>query len=383
MPLFLKRVMKRASWAAIVVVAAVTALQIGGCYYMQAVNGQLEVLRKREPIAELLQDSTLPETTRQRLATVLDARRFAVETLLLPENDSYRSYTDLERDYVVWNVFAAPEFSLEPKTWCFPVVGCVAYRGYFSQASAERQARKLSKRGYDVYVGGVPAYSTLGRFDDPVLNTMLRWSDVDLVSTLFHELAHQRLFIKGDTGFNESFATAVAEFGLERWLTAKGRDAELDRYRARDELRRRLMTSADAAKIELNALYAQDIDDDLKRARKQRLIDALVAQAAEEAKRLGFEGPGWLRPPLNNARLASLALYRGQLDAFRRILADCGGDIACFYTEVERLGNLPPADRRQALDSLGRSASAERLGPSTAAVADHPGAFRGLFPAGD
>ena len=375
MPLFLKRTVKRALGAAIVVVGVVTALQMGGCYYMQAVNGQLEVLRKREPIAELLEDPTLPEVTRQRLATVLDARRFAVETLLLPENDSYRTYTDLERDYVVWNVFAAPEFSLEPKTWCFPVVGCVAYRGYFSQASAERQAQKLSRRGYDVYVGGVPAYSTLGRFDDPVLNTMLRWSDLDLVSTLFHELAHQRLFIKGDTGFNESFATAVAEFGLERWLTAKGRGAELDGYRARDELRRQLMTSADATKTELEALYALDIDDGLKRARKQRLIDALVARAAEDAKRLGFQGSGWLRPPLNNARLASLALYRGQLGAFRRILADCGGDLACFYAEAERLGNLPPADRRQQLDRLGQSMAADGLERSAASA----GRLQGLI----
>lgn len=360
MRLFLKRMAKRATWAVLTAVGAIAALQMGGCYYMQAVNGQMEVLRKREPIAELLQDPGLPDATRQQLATVLDARRFAVETLLLPENDSYRTYTDLERDYVVWNVIAAPEFSLEPKTWCFPVVGCVAYRGYFSQASAERQAGKLREQGYDVFVGGVPAYSTLGKFDDPVLNTMLRWSDVDLVSTLFHELAHQRLFVKGDTGFNESFATAVAEIGLERWLSARGRAAELDGYRARGALRALLLETAEAAKLDLTALYAQNIEDGVKRARKQQLLDALVARAAEDAERLGFDGPGWLRPPLNNARLASMTLYRGKLGAFRRILADCDGNIGCFYAEAERLADLPAAERQLRLDDLLRSTLARR-----------------------
>ena len=165
---------KRSLIALLALSALIAALQLGGCYYMQAVNGQLELLRKREPITEVLADDALPEDVRQKLDLVLEARQFSVDELQLPDNGSYRSYADLNRDFVVWNVFAAPEFSLTPKTWCFPVVGCVAYRGYFAEASARGLADQLAGEGYDVHVGGVPAYSTLGRFDDPVLNTMLR-----------------------------------------------------------------------------------------------------------------------------------------------------------------------------------------------------------------
>ena len=349
MPSPSKSIVRRGMAALLIVTAILAALQTGGCYYMQAVNGQLEVLRKREPIVEVLEDSTLPEATRERLAMVLEARRFAVDELKLPDNDSYRSYADLERDYVVWNVFAAPEFSLEPKTWCFPVVGCVAYRGYFSEQAANKHADRLSEQGFDVFVGGVPAYSTLGRFDDPVLNTMMRWSDADLVSTLFHELAHQKLFVKGDTGFNESFATAVAEVGLERWLDAQGQGEALAGYRARDTLRQALMATAEAAKDELRMLYAETMDIEQKRAKKQALLDALSARAEDEASRLGFSHAGWLRPPLNNARLASTSLYRGNLTAFRRLLANCDGDIACFYREANRLSKLPADERRREL----------------------------------
>lgn len=344
-----KRAAKRGVWAIVISAGVLASSQLVGCYYMQAVNGQLEVMRKREPIADVIEDPTVSDTTRQRLGMVLEARRFAVEELLLPDNDSYRTYADLERDFVVWNVFAAPEFSLEPKTWCFPIVGCVAYRGYFSEEAAQRHARGLGEQGYDVFVGGVPAYSTLGKFDDPLLNTMMRWSDADLVATLFHELAHQRLFVKGDTGFNESFATAVAEVGLERWLKARGQDAELARYRARDNLRQTMMRTADAAKADLKELYAQDIDEDAMRDRKQQILDTLLARAAEKASQLGFENAGWLRPPLNNARLASVALYRGNLDAFHRLLQRCDGDIGCFYEESERLAGLSIEERQRQL----------------------------------
>jgi predicted aminopeptidase len=343
--------------ALLIATVILAALQTGGCYYMQAVNGQLEVLRKREPIVDVLEDAAMPEATRERLAMVLEARQFAVDELKLPDNDSYRSYADLHRDYVVWNVFAAPEFSLEPKTWCFLVVGCVAYRGYFSEQAANKHADRLHEQGFDVFVSGVPAYSTLGRFDDPVLNTMMRWSDADLVSTLFHELAHQKLFIKGDTGFNESFATAVAEVGLERWLGAQGQGEVLSKFEARDTLRQALMAVAESAKDELRALYAETMDDAAKREKKRALLDGLSERAAAEAAQLGFSNAGWLRPPLNNARLASTSLYRGNLPAFRRLMVDCDEDITCFYREAARLAELPADDRQRELERAGLSSA--------------------------
>ena len=360
---FSTRVRRRLTLGIAALIVAVVGMQAGGCYYMQAVNGQLEVLRKREPIVRLLEDPELPDRTRERFTMILEARQFATDRLQLPDNDSYRTYTDLERDYVVWNIFAAPEFALEPKTWCFPVVGCVAYRGYFSEASAEKHAAALDNDGYDVFVGGVPAYSTLGRFDDPVLNTMMRWSDADLVATLFHELAHQRLYVKGDTAFNESFATAVAEIGLELWLGSRGSLDELSDYARRDELRVALMAATNAAKTQLKELYASGRDVAVMRARKAELLQELIDEGQRIAAAHGFANGGWLRPPLNNARLASTALYRGDLPAFRAIYAGCDRALECFYAEVDRLGGLDPEPRRAALDALGN-------GKQTAAAQD-------------
>ena len=362
---FTRSALRRPVLVLLLIAALSVLLQTGGCYYMQAVNGQLEVLRKREPIVDVLDDTDVPAETRERLSMVLDARRFAVDELLLPDNDSYRTYADLERDFVVWNVFAAPEFSLEPKTWCFPVVGCVAYRGYFSEAAAEKQAARLSDQGFDVHVGGVPAYSTLGRFDDPVLNTMMRWSDEDLVATLFHELAHQKLFVKGDTGFNESFATAVAEVGLERWLNERGQGELLMRLRRRDDLRRALMEIAVSARQELSRLYASTADDVEKRRLKQATLDALSTRANLKATELGFSHAGWLRPPLNNARLASTSLYRGNLPAFRQLFADCDAEIECFYAEADRLSKLSLEDRHRQLEQLAGSGPAEVSAPGS------------------
>ncbi len=340
---------KRSLIALLALSALIAALQLGGCYYMQAVNGQLELLRKREPITEVLADDALPEDVRQKLDLVLEARQFSVDELQLPDNGSYRSYADLNRDFVVWNVFAAPEFSLTPKTWCFPVVGCVAYRGYFAEASARGLADQLAGEGYDVHVGGVPAYSTLGRFDDPVLNTMVRWSDVDLVTTVFHELAHQRLFVKGDTAFNEAYATAVAEAGLERWLNARGDSDTLERYFRRDAFRRELTIVADRARQDLERLYASSLDETTMRARKEERLSQLADEANRRARELGYENAGWLGRPVNNARLASVSLYRGYLPQFRAILADCDAELDCFYAEADRLAALDIEERSAAL----------------------------------
>ena len=322
---------------ALLAVATVGVLQIGGCYYFQAASGQMEILRKRTPISEVIEDAGSSAQLRQRLAMVQEARQFAVAELLLPDNESYRTFVDLERDYVVWNVIAAPEFSLRAKTWCYPIVGCVAYRGYFSEKAAKKHAEKLRAHGYDVFVGGVIAYSTLGRFADPVLNTMMRWSDTELVSVLFHELAHQRLFIKGETGFNESFATAVAEIGVEHWLRSHGKQAEIEAYQGRGNLRQTLMLLVDAAKTELDALYAAADDNDRKREKKDDILARLSSDAEQVVQQQSFSATNWLRPPLNNARLASLVLYRGQLDTFRDLFKRCNSELTCFYRAAEEL----------------------------------------------
>ncbi len=325
---------------------------VGGCYYGQAARGQFEVIYKREPIMKLIDDPDTPPELVRRLEVVTAARDFSVEELGLPDNKSYRGYTDLERDYVVWNVFAAPEFSLEPETWCFPVAGCVAYRGYFRREAAERQARRLKKRGLDVHVGGVTAYSTLGKFNDPVLNTMLKWDDVQLASVLFHELAHQRLYVKGDSAFNESFATAVEEFAIERFLDREQSGDSMAVYRERKRVRARLMGLVDRARRDLEALYSSGGAD--MRAAKRARLDALTAEIRELYAGEGLSvNEEWLGAPFNNARIASMVLYDGRLPAFRALLADCDGDLECFYSEAERLAELSKAERDAALDALG------------------------------
>ncbi len=319
------------------VVLIAVALSQSACYYAQAARGQYDVLRRSEPIEEVLAADSTPDELARQLALVQEARQFAVDELLLPDNDSYRSYADLERNYVVWNVFAAPEFSLQARTWCFPVAGCVAYRGYFEEQDAQRKATQLSEDGFDVAVGGVPAYSTLGRFDDPVLNTMLRWQDTDLVATIFHELAHQLLYIKDDTAFNESFATAVADIGLERWLLRKGESHEFEAYQERRRVREELVEIIRDASSELEMLYDSAVDEVTMRTEKdvrlRRLADDLQAKLAAS----GMGTPGWLSGPLNNARLASIGLYELDLGRFRALYEECARELECFYDRASSL----------------------------------------------
>lgn len=319
---------------------------------MQAVRGHADLMSRRRPTDEVIADIDSPEELRRKLALVNAARDFAVSELLLPDNDSYRSYADLERDYVVWNVFAAPEFSLEPKTWCFPVAGCVAYRGYFSESSAKAYGQRLSDKGFDVAFGGVSAYSTLGRFSDPILNTMMRWSDIELISTMFHELAHQKLYVKGDSEFNESFATAVANFGTERWLHVRG---ELEKLESADDLRpvrQEMMSLVSTARAQLEGLYAEELDIEIKRGRKADILSKVSADAAAVIEASGTNARNWLAAPLNNARLVSLNLYEGRTDAFRKIMEQCENKIECFYQRAEKLAALPIETRAATLTEL-------------------------------
>lgn len=316
---------------AVFLIVLIAALMLQGCYYTQAARGHMQLMRDRVPVEDVLAAADTPLELKKRLLLLQEAREFAVDELLLPDNDSYRSYADLEREYVVWNVFAAPEFSLQPKTWCYPVAGCVSYRGYFRQEDASRQASKLASKGFDVAIGGVAAYSTLGRFDDPLISTMMRREDTELAALLFHELAHQLLYVKGDAGFNESFATAVEEFGVIRWLKARGNEQEIDEYFARRELRQQLMQLVAAAREDLGTYYAETIDPDEKRLLKQHRLESLQQDVSAVLQRQGQEQNGWFSGTLNNARLISMTLYEGRLQEFRELLAACKDDLECFY----------------------------------------------------
>jgi len=319
------------------VLILVLSLLLSGCYYMQAAKGQLELNRKREPIEEVLQaEDTSPELA-ARLRLVQEARQFSVDELGLPDNKSYQTYADIERDFVIWNVIAAPEFSTQPRTWCFPVAGCVGYRGYFSQDDAQHESEKLAAKGFDVVVGGVAAYSTLGKFNDPVISSMMNWDDVELVGVLFHELAHQVLYVKGDTGFNESFATAVEEFGVLRWLESRGQVDDIAAYRKSRQLRQDLMSLVADARVELDDLYASDLDDKAMRRQKETRLQSLGEDAAGLLQRNGRDGSKWLNGELNNARLVSMTLYEGRLPEFRTLLDQCEQRIECFYDESRAL----------------------------------------------
>jgi len=324
---------------------------LAGCYYLQAAGGQWEVIRKREALEDVIEDPDTSPELAARLLLLDEARDFSVVALGLPDNKSYRTYTDLERDYVVWNVFAAPEFSLTPKQWCFPVAGCVSYRGYFSREDAIAQSGRLADDGYDVAVGGVAAYSTLGNFSDPILSTMMRWDDVDLVAVLFHELAHQIVYVKDDSAFNESFATAVEEIGVKRWLESRGEQQLMADYVAGRALQQSMMTLVVKARETLESVYEAEIDVEDKRVLKREQLKLLAEEVATELHRNGRDGSGWLSGELNNARLISTTLYEGRLPSFRAIYIRCEKELECFYTEVKKLAKLDFDEREAALSA--------------------------------
>ena len=319
----------------------------GSLYLLQAARGQAQILVDRRPIDKVVADPKTPPTVRDTLTEVSAARDFASHTLGLPDNRSYRVYADIGRPYVVWNVVAAPEFSVNPRVWCFPVAGCVTYRGYFRQKAAQAYAAKLAAAGYDTDVGGVPAYSTLGHFDDPILNTMLPYGRDELAAIIFHELAHQLLYVPGDSAFNEAFASTVEETGLARWLTAQGRPADIENFHRNEARAREYSQLLAQARRDLARLYATKIPQDQMRAAKQARMAALAAAIRAAEKRLGAPsgyGP-WLAKGINNAQLASVATYENCMPGFQRLLVQQDGDLARFYAAVRVLAKQPKAQR--------------------------------------
>ncbi|MGH8322465.1 MAG: aminopeptidase [Steroidobacteraceae bacterium] len=324
----------------------------GTLYVMQAAGGEWHVMRSRKPIDKVLADPKTPESLRDTLTEVRAAREFASRELKLPDNRSYRTYADLHRPYVVWNVVAAPEFSVHPKQWCFPIAGCVAYRGYFAQAAARAFAADLSKRDFDVTLDGVPAYSTLGKFADPVLSTMIRYGPDELAAIVFHELAHQLLYVKNDTRFNEAFATTVENAGLERWLTLNGHGDRFRQYRQDSARERDYIELFARARAQLAKLYASGLPVAEMRARKASRFEELATEIRDLERRQGVHSAlydGWLKEGLNNARLASEANYYDCVPGFERLLAAQGDDLPRFYAAARDLARLPMAERHEKL----------------------------------
>lgn len=341
---------RTAAIRALLILAAATSLP--GCYVMQAASGELHVMHARKPISQVLTDPGTPEPLRNTLTEVKAARDFASKALKLPDNRSYRTYADVHRPYVVWNVIATPEFSVQPKQWCFPIAGCVSYRGYFSERKARSFAAKLSQRGFDVTLDGVPAYSTLGKFADPVLSTMIRYGPDELAATIFHELAHQLLYVKNDTPFNEAFATTVENTGLERWLTFNGRSQAFQRYRKDSSREKEYIELFAHTRKQLAMLYASALPPDETRARKAAAFKELATEIRALEGRQGIHSTlydEWIRQGLNNARLASLANYYDCVPGFERLLAAQDNDLPRFYAAAQKLAHLPMDERHQEL----------------------------------
>jgi predicted aminopeptidase len=318
--------------------ACLVLLLASGCesmrYYASAIEGHFSVMRAARPVDSWLADPGTSPELRARLQTARRVRAFAARELGLPDNGSYNSYADLGRRFVVWNVYAAPAFSVEAKRECFPFAGCVSYRGFFSEQDARRYAERLRAEGNDVYIGGVPAYSTLGWFDDPLLSTFILYPDAQLARLLFHELAHQVVYARDDTTFNESFAVVVEEEGVRRWLEAEGRMNDLAAFRTAQARKREFAARIEDARTRLAAIYASDATSGEKLRRK-----------ADEFARLRAEYGAIVPAEPNNAFLVSVSVYTQLVPEFERLLAQAGGRLPEFYARVRSLASMNKSSR--------------------------------------
>jgi len=323
-------------------------------YYAQAVQGHFALTSAARPVEDWLGDPTTPQALRERLELARRIRAFAARELALPDNASYTRYAELGRPYAVWNVFAAAEFSVEPRSECFLFAGCVSYRGFFAHDDARAHAARMQREGFDVFVSGVPAYSTLGWFDDPLLSTFIGYPEGEIARILFHELAHQVTYAKDDTVFNESFAVAVEEEGVRRWLEAAGRSAELAAFRRAQARRSELVALIEEARARLALLYARPMAPQAMREAKRAEIERLAGRyAALKAAWDGFAGYDRLfAEPPNNALLASISTYTQLVPSFQRLLEKVKGDLPAFYARARSLAAEPREQRRAALEAL-------------------------------
>jgi predicted aminopeptidase len=330
-------------------------ISTSGCstfsYYAQSIAGQMSLLSKRQSISNVIKNPDIQDSTRRQLEQVNEIREYASQYLHLPENNSYRDFADIGRDYVVWNVFATPEFSLQPREWCYFFVGCLSYRGYFSENNARSYAKRLELQGLDIFIGGVAAYSTLGWFDDPVLNTMLKWNKTRLARVIFHELAHQLIYIEDDTDFNEAFADTVAQEGVRHWLnfvtdikTAEQFELELQREKQFVDLVFRY-------REKLNALYSSDSGEDAKRIQKNKLFVQMKEDYFQLRETWVTENAydDWFESGLNNAKLSAVITYREYVPGFLALLNSVNNDLPKFYNAVSDLGKCSPKLRHQIL----------------------------------
>lgn len=325
-----------------------------GAYLWQCAMGQWTVMSRARSIDDILEQDTESQSVRDQLVKVVRIREFAVDSLMLPDSGSYRKYADLKRPYAVWNLVVTPEFSLKLNQWCFPITGCVTYHGYFDEDSAQDMAKGYASRGFDVDVYGVQAYSTLNWFDDPVLNTFLNNDDLRLASLLFHEMAHQVVYVQNDTAFNESFAKTVEREGLRRWIKQYGTLELWQTYQQREERAAGFQDLLAKARAALSCIYASPLDDVKKRIAKksvmQKTLDDYETLKESWDGYVGFDA--WMQRGLNNARLSSVAAYHDLVPAFQVLLQQVGYDLNKFYSEVKSLGELNVEERLARMKSL-------------------------------
>jgi len=311
-------------------------------------------MSKRVPITELIEYENTPDQKKALFENILQIRQFASEHLLLPDNKSYSTYVDLEDEYVVWNVFAAPEFSLTPISSCFLLVGCLQYKGFFARQDAIDFAEALRRSNNDVYVGGVSAYSTLGWFDDPILSSMLVYGEFRLANVIFHELAHQLIYIKDDSAFNEAFATAVGDYGVRQWLQEKQREVDLTHLKRNNQWEVAFIDLVLETKEQLEKLYESDLNPDQMKNQKQIIFDKL--RSDYYALKTSWDNPPdydkWIEHDLNNAKIASVVTYHDLAGSFSTLLSLSDNDLPLFYQRVRFLGSLSKEDRHDCLLSL-------------------------------
>jgi predicted aminopeptidase len=345
-----------------VLVAGITGCESLG-YYSQAAGGQIRLLYQRQDVNSVLgrlRDqaeqpeglSAEQEALRRQLELSRQMLSFAERELFLDVEGRYRSYVALDEPSVVWNLFAAPELSLEPRTWCYPFVGCAPYRGYFKRAAAERYQQKLQKAGYETHLGGVAAYSTLGWFDDPLLSSFIHWSEANLADLLFHELAHSRVWLKGDVAFNEAFASFVGRRGMEQWLRQRDHDVEYQDFLAGKRARANLTLLLDATKTVLQSIYQSDLPDGEKSSSKTATLAAAQACFSRDSERYGGRRYSKVMSGLNNALLVSIATYDDHVPAFAALFEQNAESWPAFYRAVRALSELPETARHERLTAL-------------------------------